>query len=65
MTRFGSHVDVNMLCGIVIRDSETFKEVQCALTSDQERNRTVSDFFDVYTATPTPSMTGLTVNTGA
>ena len=58
MTRFGSHVDVKMLCGTVIRDGETFKEVERAKSSDQHGNRTVSDSFDVYTATPTPSMTG-------
>ena len=57
-THFGLYDNVKMLCGTVIRDSETFKEVECAKTSDQQWNRTVSDSFDVYTATPTPSMTG-------
>ena len=50
MTRFGSRVDVKMLCATVIRDSETLKDVQCAKTSDQQWNRTVPDFFDVHTA---------------
>ena len=48
-TRFGSH-DVKMLWGTIMRDSETFKEMECAKTNDQQWNRTVSDSFDVRRA---------------
>ena len=40
-----------------MRDSETFKEMECAKTNDEQWNRTVSDSFDVRTATPTSSKT--------
>ena len=33
-THFGLHDDVKMLCGIIMRDSETFKEMECAKTTN-------------------------------
>ena len=57
-THFGLHDDVKMLCGTIMRDSGTFKEMECAKTNDQQWNRTVCDSFNVRAATPTPSMTG-------
>ena len=57
-THFGLHDDVKMLCGTIMRDSETFQEMECAKTNDQQWNRTLCDSFNVRTATPTPSMTG-------
>ena len=48
-TCLGSHDDVKMLCGTIMRDSEAFKETDYAKTNDQQWNRIVLDSFDVHT----------------